>query len=54
METMRTAYAEKRDSVSTRLKQNMTQTITNTREYVRGKRASFAKNILFRWIVWWT
>ena len=24
------------------------------REYVKGKSASFAKNVLFRWIVWWT
>ena len=41
MEAMSTAYAKKRDSVSTRLKQNVTQTITER------KRASFAKNIYF-------
>ena len=42
-----------RDSVSARLKQNMTQTITEhtVRVYVKGKRASFEKTVLFR-LIW--
>ena len=46
MEAMRTAYAKKRDSVST----SQTKHDANdhgTYEYVKGKRASFAKNIFF-------
>ena len=49
MGVMRTAWAKKRDSVSTR------PTLHGRHaSIVKGKRASFANNIsVFRWIVWW-
>ena len=51
MEAMRTAYAKKRDLVSTRLKLH---DHGRHASIVKGKRASFTNNIsVFRWIVWW-
>ena len=55
MEAMRTAYAKKRNSVSTRLKQNMTHTITEHtsmwKETAHRLRKTF---FFFCWIVWIT
>ena len=51
MEAMRTANGTRSLHVSNKTWRKRSR---NLREYVKRKRALLVKNIIFRWIIWWT